>query len=590
MGRRAVCKLLTCLPIFMNYRLATNVLKDAQNTLSLAINAHQVTDANEMEQHFNITRDALTKYGEITSVIIVSLETVQLFLKQLEKSELESQQLLHIFLWHDWPRKSKLFQAQNEAVRIAIYSSYSNSKVFKLFSTHSYAKNPTKLYLINAWSEEEGFSNFPVFLNRKEVFKNMKGRVLRVPVLHKPPWYFVKKEGNVSLEVIGGRDFQLLKEIAARMNFKYQYLDPAEKSQGIPTGSGKAGKGVLSLLQKRRVDLFVGDATITYERTLDLDFSFFTTADSVSFITHAPRPLSEAWALVRPFHWQVWLAVWISIAVTGPALYLISKNTSLGNCIWATTAILLKQSIREVGRSNKTRFVTILISITATYVIGDLYCANLTSLLAKPGRERPLQTLSELANAVEDERVLCLVEERSSGGEFLKNGTREAQRLWRLMKQQSQWMVPSVERGVALVRAGRGRALIAGRETLLFEMQRFGQRNFHLGDSLSTQYSAIALQRGCPFLENINMILMSLFEAGILDRMTAIEYSRLGTSQNEGKERVDSVEQNELEVMQAKPMSLKMLQGAFFVLFSGYLLGGIFILFFLHQNVGKNIL
>jgi hypothetical protein len=53
------------------------------------------------------------------------------------------------------------------------------------------------------------------------------------------------------------------------------------------------------------VDLFLGDAAVTYERTQDLDFSFFTVADSVAFITHSPRPLSEAWALVRPFDWQV---------------------------------------------------------------------------------------------------------------------------------------------------------------------------------------------------------------------------------------------------------------------------------------------
>jgi hypothetical protein len=88
--------------------------------------------------------------------------------------------------------------------------------------------------------------------------------------------------------------------------------------------------------------------------------------------------------------------------------------------------------------------------------------------------ERPLKSLSELEKAVRDKRFDCFVEERSSEAEFLKNGTREAQRLWALMLQQNQWVVPSVEKGVSFVKAQRGIALIAGRETLQFELQRFG--------------------------------------------------------------------------------------------------------------------
>jgi hypothetical protein len=48
--------------------------------------------------------------------------------------------------------------------------------------------------------------------------------------------------------------------------------------------------------------------------------------------------------------------------------------------------MLFFQANKEKEQSTKSRCMTILMSITATYVIGDLYCANLTSLLAKPGR------------------------------------------------------------------------------------------------------------------------------------------------------------------------------------------------------------
>lgn len=145
--------------------------------------------------------------------------------------------------------------------------------------------------------------------------------------------------------MIGGRDHQLLKEISLKMNFKsvdinwnllflitiYLALNistqrrsrrefrlaVAERAKGCSvcweTGFARyladlfaLHKSNLLCSREQKVDLFLGDAAVTYERTQDLDFSFFTVADSVAFITHSPRPLSEAWALVRPFHWQVY--------------------------------------------------------------------------------------------------------------------------------------------------------------------------------------------------------------------------------------------------------------------------------------------
>lgn len=41
---------------------------------------------------------------------------------------------------------------------------------------------------------------------------------------------------------------------------------------------------------------------------------------------------------------------------------------------------------KEPSQSHKARFFIILLSISATYVISDMYSANLTSLLARPGR------------------------------------------------------------------------------------------------------------------------------------------------------------------------------------------------------------
>lgn len=69
---------------------------------------------------------------------------------------------------------------------------------------------------------------------------------------------------------------------------------------------------------------------------------------------------------------------------------------------------------------------------------------------------------------------------------------------------QSSYLVNSVEEGVKLVRDYNKIAVIAGRETLFFDIQRFGPSNFHLSEKINTAYSAIAFQKGCPYIENVN--------------------------------------------------------------------------------------
>lgn len=58
----------------------------------------------------------------------------------------------------------------------------------------------------------------------------------------------------------------------------------------------------------------------------------------------------------------------------------------------------------------------------------------------------------------------------------IKNGTGIYNRLWLMMNQrQPNFLLESVEEGVKLVRDTTNKAIIAGRETLFFDIQRFGK-------------------------------------------------------------------------------------------------------------------
>lgn len=73
----------------------------------------------------------------------------------------------------------------------------------------------------------------------------------------------------------------------------------------------------------QEADFLLGDIGITWERLRAVEFSFFTLADSGAFVTHYPKRLNEALALVRPFRWEVWPPLVFTIAVTGPLFYFV---------------------------------------------------------------------------------------------------------------------------------------------------------------------------------------------------------------------------------------------------------------------------
>lgn len=142
---------------------------------------------------------------------------------------------------------------------------------------------------------------------------------------------------------VSGRDDTLLKILAQKMNFKFKYVDAIkmlemEEYENI-TQVTAIGLEMLKrrvkiklkifffiyfvLLFVKEADFVFGDIVVSYERMQEVEFSFFTLPDSGGFLTHAPRRLSEAFALIYPFELEVWPALIFTIIITGPILYLM---------------------------------------------------------------------------------------------------------------------------------------------------------------------------------------------------------------------------------------------------------------------------
>ncbi|EDX05795.1 GD24354 [Drosophila simulans] len=166
----------------------------------------------------------------------------------------------------------------------------------------------------------------------------------------------------------------------------------------------------------------------------------------------------------------------------------------------------------ELHNGYRAKFLTIVYWIAATYVLADVYSAQLTSQFARPAREPPINTLQRLQAAMIHDGYRLYVEKESSSLEMLENGTELFRQLYALMRQQvikdpQGFFIDSVEAGIKLIaEGGEDKAVLGGRETLFFNVQQYGSSNFQLSQKLYTRYSAVAVQIGCPFLGSLNNV------------------------------------------------------------------------------------
>lgn len=260
------------------------------------------------------------------------------------------------------------------------------------------------------------------------------------------------------------------------------------------------------MLQRREAHLFLGDIAISLERSQAIEFSFFTLADSGTFVTHIPQRLNEAFALIRPFHFTVWPPLLLTVLLSGPILFLLvylphkyccpREDTAaevgatepfamvyidemryglranhlcrpqrddhelprdfFSKCVWFSFHLFLKQNCRFPYANNGVRvnLIVAMFWICATYILSDVYSAQLTSQLARPAREPAIDTLHKLEQAMRHDNYELYVEKQSASLSILENGTDNEifERLYKMMVLQNgkednaSYLIDSVEK------------------------------------------------------------------------------------------------------------------------------------------------
>ncbi|KAK3888302.1 hypothetical protein Pcinc_007630 [Petrolisthes cinctipes] len=120
-------------------------------------------------------------------------------------------------------------------------------------------------------------------------------------------------------------DVRILKEASKMLNFSYILREPSDGLWGYLLDNG-SWTGTVGTVQRGEAD-FSLMLSITWERTYAVQFTRAYYVEPMTFVVRKPGPLPQWQAPIKPFSWKVWIAVLISVVMSGPILWLVLHLT-----------------------------------------------------------------------------------------------------------------------------------------------------------------------------------------------------------------------------------------------------------------------
>ncbi|XP_066949352.1 probable glutamate receptor [Macrobrachium rosenbergii] len=245
----------------------------------------------------------------------------------------------------------------------------------------------------------------------------LSGKHLRVAAGVWDPWVLMEHDLEGRLVKSTGIFINFMDMFAQKLNFTYSIAEAADGEWGriLPNGSTT---GMIGLCQRREVDMALGPFSITYLRSLIIDFSIPVYIDNEGIFLPRPTLERDLTGFAKPFSWQVWIA--LSVAVLGSMVLGVAMRRFVHQWgpvrlehglqefhgktwplltfepIWLIRLLLLEAA--ELPPMMLTGQLFMGTWMLATLILSSAYQGVLTSLLAIPKVEIPVDSLQDLVN------------------------------------------------------------------------------------------------------------------------------------------------------------------------------------------------
>ncbi|XP_023229593.1 glutamate receptor ionotropic, delta-2-like, partial [Centruroides sculpturatus] len=323
--------------------------------------------------------------------------------------------------------------------------------------------------------------------------------------------------------------------------------------------------GIIGQVINKQADIAAFPLFVTSTRYEQADYSSLIVMTPVNFIVTEKQIVINWMTIVKPFSFQVWIAIGLSILIFGFIFSLIfeyerqltqsNRILVLSQVIWYMFGTIIFQGVdMNFPRTLPSR-LSVGFWLLSALVLASSYSGTLISFLTAPIYEKAPTTFGELTSAIESGKYSCGAHQEAKRVTFDGFKSGDAKIIKDHIDTNNNW-VYSEENAVERVENERY-AYIEGSKLLnkVFKNKLKG-RVLESKDSLITFSEAYYIRKGFPFKHALNKIVIRTFESGILDK---IENEKASYYRNE-------------EDIEIKPLTITQFIGSYILLIVGFII------------------
>ncbi|XP_076353787.1 glutamate receptor ionotropic, delta-1-like isoform X3 [Tachypleus tridentatus] len=271
----------------------------------------------------------------------------------------------------------------------------------------------TEIRLKGHWTPQKGFSpRLSPFIG-DENWDDFKEEILVVSIVSYYPSFLLETHSNGTLTPKYGLEIGLLDTLARKLNFSYVIKSPKDNEWGTRL-SNQSWTGMIGMVHRKEADIAVDSIAVTEERQEAVDFTLPYVYDSVRFVTSAPKTKERTLAIIRPFSWQVWLGICLSVFVatsvitfTSVIVNTRSKCNHWADTLWYVMGCLVAQG----GKISLYNYCSVRVFLAIWWFFAVIfsvsYGGTLMSHMTILTREQPIDTVYTLRTEILKGQYSC---------------------------------------------------------------------------------------------------------------------------------------------------------------------------------------
>nr|CAB3250924.1 glutamate receptor 1-like [Phallusia mammillata] len=418
------------------------------------------------------------------------------------------------------------------------------------YGVNLYTAGSTGPRLVGSWTDDRDDEFGKLVINgtvsHAKILESFRNRTLIVTTILEEPYVTLKSnwetlEGNDRFE---GYCVDLLKEITKIAPLQYRIKPVNDGQYGSKNEKHGTWNGMIGEVKYQKAHMAVAPLTITSAREAVVDFTKPFMSLGISIMIKKPeKQTPNIFSFLEPLSYEIWICIGFAYTGVSVVLYLVSRlspyewhkgalsnNVDQGeeadsvtdfgimNSLWFSLGAFVQQGCDISPKSFSGRIVGG-VWWFFTLIIISSYTANLAAFLTVDRMVSPISGAEDLAK--QNVIKYGTLKSGSTVNFFKQSPLPTYEKMWGFMKSQDPSVfVGSNREGIEKVRSSNGKYAFLMESTLNDYMeQRKPCNTMKVGPNIDAKGYGIALPKGSPLYDTVNLAILTLREQGQLQKM-----------------------------------------------------------------------